>query len=158
MTVSIAEAKTSGAADETRVADLYATLIAGWNDRDAASFASVFADDGGVIGFDGIDPQGRMTIEREQQAIFDNHIPAQYVAKVRTIELLAPGVALLRAVAGMIPPGASDLKPDRNAHQTLLARKDGDEWHVVLFQNTPAAYDGRPELVDALTDELRALI
>ena len=158
MTVSIAEAKTSGATDEMRVAELYSTLIAGWNDRDAASFASVFADDGGVIGFDGSDPQGRATIQREQQAIFDDHTPAQYVAKVRTIELLAPSVAILRAVAGMIPPGASDLKPDRNAHQTLLARKDGGEWRVVLFQNTPAAYDGRPELVDALTDELRALV
>ena len=53
--------------------------------------------------------------------IFDNHIPAQYVAKVRTIELLAPGVALLRAVAGMIPPGASDLKPDRKDVRKYVA-------------------------------------
>jgi uncharacterized protein (TIGR02246 family) len=156
--VSIEEAKTTGATDEIRVADLYSTLIAGWNDRDATAFASVFADDGGLIGFDGSDPQGRTTIERELQAIFDDHQPARYVAKVRTIQLLAPHVALLRAVVGMIPPGESDLKSDRNAHQTLLARKDDDEWHVVLFQNTPAAYDGRPELVDALTEELRALV
>lgn len=47
--------------------------------------------------------------------------------------------------------------PERNAHQTLLARKDGDDWRVVLFQNTPAAYDGRPELVEAMTDELRSV-
>jgi uncharacterized protein (TIGR02246 family) len=144
--------------DENQVAQLYSDLIAGWNDRDETAFASVFADDGAVIGFDGSDPQGRTTIEREQRQIFEDHTPAQYVAKVRTVELLAPSVALLRAVVGMIPPGQSDLKPDRNAHQTLLARKEGDEWRVVLFQNTPAAYDGRPELVEALTAELRALL
>lgn len=155
MTVSTADAATSGTAEEARVAELYSTLIAGWNDRDAHGFAAVFADEGSLIGFDGSDPKGRATIEREQQAIFADHTPAKYVAKVRSIELLSPSVALLRAVVGMIPPGASDLKPERNAHQTLLARRDDDEWRVVLFQNTPAAYDGRPQLVEALTDELR---
>jgi uncharacterized protein (TIGR02246 family) len=134
---------------------VYSTLIAGWNDRDARAFASVFAEDGSLIGFDGSDPKGRATIEREQQTIFADHTPARYVAKVRSIELLAPNVALLRAVVGMIPPGATDLKPERNAHQTLLARKHGDKWCVVLFQNTPAAYDGRPQLVQALTEELQ---
>ena len=132
-------------------------MISGWNDRDGRAFASVFADDGCLIGFDGSDPDGRATIERELQAIFADHTPAQYVAKVRSIELVAPSVALLRAIVGMIPPGEQELMPERNAHQTLLARKDGDDWRVVLFQNTPAAYDGRPELVEAMTDELRSV-
>jgi uncharacterized protein (TIGR02246 family) len=148
---------TTSTDEEARVAELYSTLIAGWNDRDPRAFASVFADDGGLIGFDGSDPNGRATIERELDGIFADHTPARYVAKVRSIELLGPSAALLRAVVGMIPPGESDLKPERNAHQTLIARKDGDDWRVVLFQNTPAAYDGRPELVEALTDELRQL-
>jgi uncharacterized protein (TIGR02246 family) len=155
MTTSTNDLVTTDATEETAVAELYSALIAGWNDRDARAFASVFADDGSVIGFDGTDPNGRATIEREQQAIFADHTPARYVAKVRSIELLAPTVALLRAVVGMILPEESDLKPERNAHQTLLARKDSDESRVVLFQNTPVAYDGRPQLVQALTDELR---
>ena len=155
MTVSTTDVASTNAAEVAPVAELYSTLIAGWNDRDARAFASVFAEDGSLIGFDGSDPSGRATIEREQQAIFADHTPAQYVAKVRSIELLAPDVALLRAVVGMIPPGKSDLMPERNAHQTLLARKHDGEWRVVLFQNTPAAYDGRPQLVQALTEELR---
>jgi uncharacterized protein (TIGR02246 family) len=156
ITVSTSDAATTGTGEEARVAELYSALIAGWNRRDAPAFASVFADDGSLIGFDGSDPTGRATIERELQAIFADHTPAQYVAKVRSIELLSPTVALLRAVVGMIPPETSDLKPERNAHQTLLTRKDSDEWQVVLFQNTPAAYDGRPELVKAMTEELGA--
>jgi uncharacterized protein (TIGR02246 family) len=153
--VSTTDVATMDTAEEARVAELYSRLIAGWNDRDARAFASVFAEDGSLVGFDGSDPHGRATIEREQQAIFADHTPARYVAKIRSIEPLAPSVALLRAVVGMIPPGASDLEPERNAHQTLLARKYGGEWRVVLFQNTPAAYHGRPQLVQALTEELR---
>jgi len=155
MTARTTDVAAADATEEPAVAELYSTLIAAWNNRDARAFASVFAEDGSLIGFDGSDPNGRATIEREQQAIFADHTPAQYIAKVRSVELLAPTVALLRAVVGMIPPGASDLKPERNAHQTLLARKYGEEWRVALFQNTPAAYDGRPELVQALTEELR---
>jgi len=67
--------------------------------------------------------------------IFADHTPAQYVAKVRSIELLTPTVALLRAVVGMIPPGESDLNPERNAHQTLLARKDGE----ICTTNSPCS-------------------
>src|SRR5205085_12619783 len=101
MTMSTTDVFTTDTAEEAPIAELYSTLIAGWNDRDARAFASVFADDGSLIGFDGSDPNGRATIEREQQAIFADHTPAQYVAKVRSIELLAPTVALLRAVVGM---------------------------------------------------------
>jgi hypothetical protein len=40
--------------------------------------------------------------------------------------MLSPDVVLLRAVVGMIPPGQSDLNPDANAVQTLVAaRRDG---------------------------------
>jgi hypothetical protein len=36
-------------------------------------------------------------------------------------------------------------------------RVDG-QWRVALYQNTPAAFHGRPDLSEALTAELRALI
>jgi hypothetical protein len=67
-------------------------------------------------------------------------------------------VALLRGVVGMIPPGQADLHPDLNAIQTLIATYRAGRWEIDLFQNTPAAYHGRPELQAALTDELRILL
>jgi uncharacterized protein (TIGR02246 family) len=140
------------------VAALYHAVLAAWNDRDAAAYAALFAADGRVVGFDGSEMNGRTEIERELTRIFADHSTAEYVAKVRGVRLVGERVALLSAVAGMMPRGRSELNPDVNAVQTLVAAETGGEWRVVLFQNTPAQYHGRPEAAEALTAELRALL
>jgi uncharacterized protein (TIGR02246 family) len=83
---------------------------------------------------------------------------ATYVSKIRRVRFLAPEVAILRAVVGMVPPGKQDINPNTNAIQTLVATKQKDQWHIALFQKTPAQFHGRPELVEALTEELRQLL
>jgi uncharacterized protein (TIGR02246 family) len=142
---------------EAVVANRYEELIAGWNNRDGDRLATPFAEDGTVIGFDGSEQTGRDAIAAEMRRIFEDHEPAAYVAKVRSIRLLGADVAVLRAVVGMIPPGTSELAPDKNAHQTVIAVKRNGDWRIVLFQNTPAQFHGRPELVEQLTAELRQL-
>ena len=72
------------------------------------------------------------------------------------LSYLSPEVALLHAVVGMIPPGEADLNPERNAHQTVVATKQGGDWRIAFFQNTPAQFHGRPDVAKALTDELRS--
>jgi hypothetical protein len=42
--------------------------------------------------------------------------------------------------------------------QVLVAVRRADVWRVAFFQNTPAQFHGRPELAEALTAELRALV
>jgi len=37
----------------------------------------------------------------------------------------------------------------------LIAQKNSDEFSIAVFQNTPAAFHGRPELSEKLTEELR---
>jgi hypothetical protein len=54
-----------------------------------------------------------------------------------------------------VPPGHADLNPAVNAIQTLIAVKQDSTWQITLYQNTPAAFHGRPDAVTALTDELR---
>jgi uncharacterized protein (TIGR02246 family) len=118
----------------------------------------MFAEDGSLVGFDGSPIDGRGEIEGHLAPIFADHPTAAYVGKVREVRSLATDVALLRAVAGMVPPGASDLKPELNAVQTLVAvRRDG-RWQIAMYHNTPAAFHGRPEAVEALTNELRELL
>jgi uncharacterized protein (TIGR02246 family) len=90
--------------------------------------------------------------------IFGDHQTAVYVAKVREVRFLAPSVALLRAVAGMVPIGHTDLNPAVNAIQSLVAVKHGEHWRIALFQNTPAQFHGRPELVEQMTEELRQVL
>ncbi|HYZ77481.1 MAG TPA: SgcJ/EcaC family oxidoreductase [Gaiellaceae bacterium] len=144
--------------DEAAVQQLYEELIAGWNDRRGEAFAAPFAPDGVVVGFDGSEHQGREAIAAEMERIFADHETAPYVKQVRSVRLLSPDAAVLRAVVGMIPPGGSDIEPARNAHQTLVAAKQDGEWRIVLFQNTPAQFHGRPDLAERLTQDLRKVL
>lgn len=144
--------------DEAPIATLYRQLLDSWNRRDAEGFAALFEDDGNSIGFDGSPMNGRDEIAATLGQIFADHITATYVAKIRGIRHLAPDVALLRAVVGMVPPGQSELNPAVNAMQTVVAVKHGEEWRIALLQSTPAQFHGRPELSDALTQELRQLL
>ncbi len=77
---------------------------------------------------------------------------------MRGVDELGPGTALLRAVAGLVPPGTNDINPGTNAVQSLVAVEQDDEWRIALFQNTPTAFHGRPEEADRLTEELRAVL
>jgi uncharacterized protein (TIGR02246 family) len=140
------------------IESLYRNVLESWNNRSAQAMAALFAEDANVVGFDGSPINGRAEIEAAMRGIFADHPTASYVSKVREIRFLTPDVAVLRAVVGMIPPGKSDVNPAVNAIQTLVAVKQNGQWHVAVYQNTPAAFHGRPEMSAALTEELRALL
>ena len=148
----------SPSTDETEVRALYREMLDGWNKRSASAFAAPFAEDGDLVGFDGSQMTGRAEIASTLQQIFADHLTAPYVSKVRSVRLLSPEVAILRAVAGMVPLGQSDLEPKLHSVQTLVAAKRDGQWRIALFQNTPAQLHGRPELVQQLTEELRQLL
>jgi uncharacterized protein (TIGR02246 family) len=137
---------------------LYQQLIAAWNNRSAARMANQFAEDGELIGFDGSQVMGREEIFSHLTPIFEDHPTPPFVSKVKNIKVLGSDVAILRAIVGMVPPGKADLDPALNAHQTLVAVKRENEWRILLFQNTPAQFHGRPELVEEMTEELRILL
>jgi uncharacterized protein (TIGR02246 family) len=141
---------------EVAARDLYARLIDAWNGRDAAGFADGFAPDGTMIGFDGSLASGA-EIREHIESVFTDHPTAPYVVKVRGVRPLGADAAILRAIAGMVPPGQDSVNPDANAHHALIAEREEGGWTIVLFQNTPAQYHGRPELVERHTAEIEAL-
>jgi uncharacterized protein (TIGR02246 family) len=143
---------------ELAVRDLYMAVLDGWNRADAKAFSDQFADDGEVIGFDGSPIAGRPQIAEAMDAIFHDHKTGSYVGVVRHVRELGDGAALLRAVSGVVPAGADDIKPELNAIQSLVAEVREGAWRVVLYQNTPAAFHGRPSDADALTEELRTAL
>lgn len=144
--------------DETAVCDLYRELLEAWNARDGDRFAGAFAEDGECIGFDGSQMIGRAEIAPTLRAIFADHPTAAYVAIVRSVRLVGAGTSILRAVVGMVPPGRTDINLAVNAIQTLVAAKSDDAWRIALLQSTPAQFHDRPEAVEVLTAELRALL
>lgn len=135
---------------------VYTALLAAWNRRDAAAFATLFTPTGHVTGFDGSQMSGPAQIQAELGAIFGHHPTSAYVAKVRQVRALAPTVSLLRAAVGMVPPGEDRLKPAVNAIQSLVlvAEAPAADYRIALLQNTPAAFHGRPHLVAEMTEEL----
>ncbi|HKI22472.1 MAG TPA: SgcJ/EcaC family oxidoreductase [Gaiellaceae bacterium] len=150
----MAEEQTNAATPE----QLYRAVLKCWNVRNAAGFAGLFESEGHSIGFDGSEMHGPEEIESALGEIFADHETAAYVAKIREVRLLTPELALLGAVVGMVPAGQDDLDPDKNAVQTLVAKRHPEGWRVALLQNTPAQYHGRPEVAEALTAELRDLL
>jgi uncharacterized protein (TIGR02246 family) len=139
------------------VRDLYTRLLGAWNARDADRFADLFAPDGTSVGFDGGQATTPDGIAALLGPIFQDHPTAAYVAKVREVRLLGADAAVLRAIAGMVPPGAHELKPDVNAVHALVAEHVEGRWRIALFQSTPARYDGRPDLAQRHTAELAPL-
>lgn len=140
------------------VQELYGKLIDAWNRRDARGMAELFGEGGVQIGFDGSIVIGQEEILSHLEPIFESHPTAPFVTKVKDVRFLGEDVAFLRAIAGMVPPGKSDIEPSVNTHQTLVAVRKGDGWSIELFQNTPAQFHLRPDLVEAFTEELRKLL
>lgn len=149
----------SVSADAERAArELYAMLIQAWNKRNARDYALLFASSGSIVGFDGSQVNGQLEIGAHVSEVFSHHQTATYVTIVREVRPISSDVLLLRANAGMVPPGKDDINPDRNAVQSLVAARKSGKWEIALFQNTPAVYDGRPELSKALCEELRTVL
>lgn len=142
----------------TAVETVYQQLLDAWNRRNAADMAALFAEESHVVGFDGSLLNGRSEIETVLGQIFQDHVTAVYLGLVREVRLLAPDVALLRAVVGMVPPGQTDINPALNAIQSLVAVQRDGRWQITLYQNTPAQFHGRPDLAEQLSQELRQLL
>ena len=134
---------------------IYESLVSSWNETNARVFSDLFSENGSMVGFDGSVANGRQEIYDHLSSIFADHRPAKFVSIIKDIKVLCPTVGLLRAVVGMVPPEQKQVNPKTNAIQSLIVVNEMDHFRIALFQNTPAAFHGRPELVKQLTNELQ---
>ena len=151
---------TSTSADEVAIRLLYQQLMDGWNRGSGKAFAAPFAEGGDLVGFDGTHLKGRQEIVSFHQQLFDSYVKgSRLVGKVRKIRFLTSDIALIHVIGGTIMAGQTDIDPERNSVQTLVATKDNKgEWRLAAFQNARAQYLGRPNEAQALTEELRRLL
>jgi uncharacterized protein (TIGR02246 family) len=141
--------------EEEKIRDLYNNLLQSWKNNDAAGMANLCTENANMIGFDGSQHDGKKNIGEQLQNIFTEHKVNPYVYKIREVRFLNHDAAVLRSVVSMVNPEGTDIIPQVNAIQTLVASKQEAKWLIEIFQNTPAAFHGRPELTEQLTDELR---
>src|SRR5688572_11810128 len=111
---------------ENEVRALYDTLITAWNDHDGTAVAAAFAEDGVVIGFDGSVSSGKQTIGSEMANIFADHETGRYAVKVKSIRRLGQHAMILRAIAGLVPPGQAAIRSE--SHQTVVAEAQDGQW------------------------------
>ncbi len=147
----------SSAAD-AEVREVYRKLLEAWDKRNARDYAMLFAPDAILVGFDGTQVFGQADIGAHISEVFSHHQTARYVSIIRGVRAVTGEVVALSAVAGMVAPNKTDINPEVNAVQTMVAARRGSAWQVALFQNTPAAFHGRPNDAKALTEELRGAL
>jgi uncharacterized protein (TIGR02246 family)/steroid delta-isomerase-like uncharacterized protein len=156
--VSHRQTTKSSAENAVAVRTLYFQMIDGWNKGVGDVFAASFAEDADLVGFDGTHLKGRHEIASFHQRLFDTFVKgSRLVGKVRNVRFLTPNVAIMHSVGGTIMAGQSDIESERNSVHTIVAKKDdiSSQWRIVAFQNTRAQYIGRPDMVQALTEDLR---
>jgi uncharacterized protein (TIGR02246 family) len=149
----------SSTADETAICALYQQMMEGWNAACGYAFASPFEENGDLVGFDGTYIKGRQEIALFHQHLFDMFLKgSRLVGKVRSVRFLTSDIAVMHAIGGTVMAGQTDLDPERNSVQTLVAVKRNGKWSLAAFQNTRATYIGRPDESQKLTEELQALL
>jgi uncharacterized protein (TIGR02246 family) len=147
-----------GPIDATECLALYTRLLEAWNRRSADDFAALFEPGGHAIGFDGSQMNGRAEIASTLKAIFEHHQTASYVASVREMRQVGPGTLLVRAAAGLVAPGTSEVNPAVNAIQSVVITEADGALRIALLQNTPAAFHQNPQASEDLTRELTAVL
>jgi uncharacterized protein (TIGR02246 family) len=94
----------------------YARLIKGWNDHDGSAMAEPFAEDGVIIGWDS---ELRSAVDRHRDV---GHLRrpqnGRYAVKVYSVRSPGPQAVILRATAGLGPPGQTAIRSETNSHQT----------------------------------------
>jgi uncharacterized protein (TIGR02246 family) len=138
----------------SELSNLYVRLLKAWNDRDAKAMVECFDDKAVMIGFDGSTAEGKVAIEEHLAPIFRDHPTAAYTAILRSEHAYGDS-RLLRADAGMVPPGKQDIKSETIARQSLVARQTDAGLRIVLFQNTAIALDQDKATREAIYGELQ---
>jgi uncharacterized protein (TIGR02246 family) len=84
------------------------------------------------------------------QKLSDTYVKGSHlVGKIRSVRFLSPKISIVHSVRGTIMAGQSDIDPERNSIQTIVATRSNDKWSVAAFQNTRVQYIERPELCEA---------
>ncbi|WP_324273238.1 SgcJ/EcaC family oxidoreductase [Blastococcus brunescens] len=143
---------------DAQIRALYHQFLDGWNRRSGASVAAGFADDGDIIGFDGSHHRGRLSIAADLRAIFGSHQTPAYVGIVRSVRPIAPGVAVLLAHAGMIPPGRTTSTPSCTRCTPWSRWTRGRPLAHLAVPVDSGGVPRLPEEREALTEELRGLL
>ena len=124
------------AGDEAAIRENVRQMEAGWNTKSGALFAKPFAEDADYVVINGMYFQGRATIERAHQQIFDTiYKNARVSLSVKQIRFLRPDVAVVHVNSHKDAP-ENEREFVIDAMVSMVMTKDKQGWRIAAFQNT----------------------
>lgn len=117
-------------------------LNAAWNAADGAAFAAQFTADADVINIFG-EPYRGAELAARMQFIFDGIFKgSRHVGRELEIaRYLAPDTILVVSSARIAVP-AGPMSPEARNRQTLILMRQGEEWRIRHWHNTPVVRPG----------------
>lgn len=127
-------AQNGAEADEAAIRNNVNEMVEGWNTKNGARWASVFAEDADYVVINGSYVKGRADIEKSHNMIFSTIYKDTTVSlNFKQIRFLRPDVAVVH-VTGRRDGQTDDLK--QGAIITMVMTKGKDGWKIAAFQNT----------------------
>ena len=127
------------ASEEPAVAAVVSAFEACWNAHDMTAFAGLFAADADFVNVVGMRWQGRAAIQAAHEASHLGMFRASNLTLESTqIRFLGGSVAVSRSawtLVGHTTPDGQAL-PERRGYLTHVLQKQGNEWLIVVSQNT----------------------
>jgi uncharacterized protein (TIGR02246 family) len=125
-------------ADVQAISSLPQRVVAAWASHDAESFADVFTEDGTMV-LAGLYRNGRDEIRDYMAAAFqDIYKGTRVTGKPIGLRPLGADAAILFSHGGVIEAGDSDVSAAAAIRSAWIAVRDGQEWRLAAYQNTPA--------------------
>jgi uncharacterized protein (TIGR02246 family) len=121
------------------VREVLQRLCEAWERGDGEAYGALFSEDAQYVTAPGERLQGWKSIAESHQEIFNTFFKGtklgrDYPNRVRPI---TPDVVLVEFAGSVLFPGETERKVSPNGLMTLVVAKQGEEWRIVLFQNTP---------------------
>lgn len=109
----------------------------GWAEGSGYKMASVFTADADYVTFNGEWLKGNEEIAKVHQELFDGVLKGSSLANrnIRSIQFVADNVAIIHMTGAVLQKGKSEPAKSRNSIQTLIAKKENNEWRFVAFHN-----------------------
>lgn len=109
----------------------------GWSEGNGDKMASVFTAKADYVTFNGEWLKGNKEIANVHQELFDGVLKGSSLANrnIRSIQFFTDNVAIIHMTGAVLQKGKNKPAKSRNSIQTLIAKKENNEWRFVAFHN-----------------------
>jgi len=127
-----------GADDAAALTAIVKRLTLSWADNDADALAQIYAEDATVVLPGDVYLKGRREIRDWMANAFEGKWKGTHVLGIPLeLRYLADNVGMLISHGGAYQPGASEVSTDDAIRGIWIFTKQGSEWTVAAYENTP---------------------